>query len=402
MRTSRHRAVIAGVTVTGGMLLATVFGGMARADSGNSTTGATVNGTNLPPEIECVWGLPDMDSSTAGIQYIAPYDDNSARPSPTPCTQVGASPQQSHTPGPLQFHVKPNAEDLPEERQVQLWAAVGHPAGLGNITGLVVKIYHPDGTFKLQRELVGTDFVPCRDPSLDKMFYAASNASGGTGQIDTGAISNSSGNGLRDLCVQGTKQFYHVEFPISKEQKCGTYRADVYALSAGAQDLTSIYFKVICFNHLVLDFTTVNWGPIVPGQTNNKAGDLDMSTPGSPTVKNTGNSGMGVGVLFGPMTIAGDPSSKVIDHFDAGFGTDVASLQKIDPVIAGVQTNFDDTLDGLENGRVLCSNRIGKLDLSIHPPLFLLNGNYTGTLTVVSRSVPKCSTDQDTLTPTVK
>ena len=48
------------------------------------------------------------------------------------------------------IQVLPNAEDLPSQRRIELWAAVDHPAGISAISDVYWKVFHGDNSFKVQ------------------------------------------------------------------------------------------------------------------------------------------------------------------------------------------------------------------------------------------------------------
>ena len=138
----------------------------------NVQTGAEVVPTGAAPFIECKWELPDgrpgftnsatppTDVPDPSIQYGTAgnahrHDDSSVRPDVSPACDGPPATLPTQPDGvhhmiqvlPLP-HVSPNAPIL--ERDIQLWAAVDHPNGIGNIDDVYWKIFHPDGSFKVQ------------------------------------------------------------------------------------------------------------------------------------------------------------------------------------------------------------------------------------------------------------
>ena len=355
----------------------------ARADT-PVPTGATVVTGSMAPTISCKWELPDVnDNAGDGVQYG--QDDNAALTPGVPCQltagTVGMADNVAHM-----IQVLPNAENLPTEKMVELWAAVGHPAGISNISDVYWDIFHPDGTAKIQ--VHGVRDLSCTGPA--GMFAAAQV----TGQLSNAAI-NDTNNGIVALCQQGGLAIYHATFLISKHQPSGEYKVAMTAVSSGATSHLTNYLDVIPFYNLVTDFTNVDFGVVTAGLDKSVLGDLDMTTPGRPTVKNTGNSGMGIAVLFTDMVNSPDPVlAKHITQFDAKFGRTPATLQDIPFILSGAPAAFDDNAE-----RVLCPNRVGKLDLSVHPPSTLPAGVYTGQVTVIARRVAICLTDNGSVSP---
>lgn len=409
-------------------------------------TNAVISGVGVAPVIECKWELPDMQSGfTDGtfpdgrIQYqlnATPtgahvHDDDmspSAGPSLSPaCTLpagVGAPSMPGHmipagtpgagTPSASAVHkmiqVVPNPQNTPEPRRIQLWMAVDNPNGISAIADVFWKIYHPNGTLKVQVHGTPVPVLGC-DPdstgslgdaaAVGKMFEAAVD----TGQLSAAAV-NDPARGMVVKCLESEKRIYYNYFDLHKEQACGEYRIDATAVGAtGATDTLTNYIDVECVFYLKIDFNTVNWAGIAPGYADVVSGDLvwDVPPDNAPTVRNVGNTGMGLAVLFTPM-VGQQNFDKEITTFDACFGKDALHLQCIgrdpDPpappqpwnyIPAGAVTPFDN-----DPNRVLCSDQDGKLDLSIHPPYGLPADTYLGTLTVIGRLVPDvCEVDQE-------
>jgi hypothetical protein len=391
-------------------------------------TGATVVPSGAAPEIECKWELPDMQSGFSDstfpdsmIQYGTSgnahmHDDDMAQPpigsfTDAPCERDTGDPNskpQQNQDAMKMIQVLPNGEDDPEEVWVQLWMAVDQPAAVADVKW---RIYHPDNSFKVKVHgtRVGgptgaTRSVDCEalgsSTQAGNMFEAAVH----TGQITADAVDNDMG--LVRLCQENVKGIYYAKFQISKEQPCGKYWVEGMAVANGGATATlNNYIDVICFYMLEIDFDDIDWGDITQGVMKVVGGDLNFDPTDSafPTVKNTGNHGMGVGVLFSEMVEvvqAGGPpvpgaAGNGINEFDACFGIgagagvlqcigDVldSNGQPVAPILSGDSTLFDDNPN-----RVLCSNQVGKLDLSIHPPQNISSGIYEGTVTVLARFV---------------
>jgi hypothetical protein len=302
--------------------------------------------------------------------------------------------------------VLPNAEDEPEELQVQLWMGVDHENGLSAIDDVFWKVYHPDGEFKVQVHgtRIGADnttrIAECAAlgsaNATGTMFEAAVH----TGQISANAVDDIN-LGLVAKCQENEKAIYYAKFDISKHQPCGEYRVEAYAVSSGAQAMLTNYIDVICFYSLEIDFDDIDWGQIVPGSNKVVSGDLIFDPSGfsdEPTVKNTGNHGMGISVKFWELVQQDVDGPKLIQDFDACFGRSPSTIQCLgedpsDPIHADPMATamFDD-----DPARVLCANEVGKLDLSIHPPNTIPLGEYDGRVEVIARMVHNvCTTDQE-------
>ena len=386
----------------------------AAAQEGEVPSSASVESTSeLVPVIECKWELVDfvvdftdgtfpqdhsevdpLNNGTHGwnfpdgaVQY-GQDDDPLTTPSTSPaCDRTGGPTDPPSQDDGIQnmIQVMPVAEDDPEERIIQNWAAVDHPAGADAIDDVYWKIFHPDGSFKYQ---IHGHLVAVGDVDLLGSWNDSSTMFGAayaTGQVSQQAIHDAD-YGIIDRVKQRQKTLWYADWPISKDQMCGEYRIEAHAVANGVESVLTNYIDIICFFNLEIDFDSVNWGAIIPGTSKVVPGDTQFSPPSSsaPTVKNTGNSGMQVGVLFTPLVQQNVEGPKRIVDFDAAFGKTASVLEWIDPIAAGDEAWFSNS----SINQVLCNNEVGKLDLSVHPPAGLPNGQYEGSLTVLADWAP--------------
>ena len=364
-------------------------------------TNAVVSGVGVAPNIECKWELPDMqvgvtDSTypDGAVQYQLNAttgahvhdDDMAVVPSVSPaCDLPTSGPGAPTMPNGVHnmIQVVPVPQDIPEERHIQLWMAVDHPNGISNITDVFWKIYHPAGDLKIQVHGTKVPKEAC-DPMLGDsamvgyMFESAVH----TGQISAAAVDDTD-YGINAKCLEEEKALYYSSFDLSKHQPCGEYRIEATAIGYGGVTTTlTNYIDVECVFYLKIDFDKVDWGTVTPGLKDVVSGNLiwDVPPDNAPTVRNVGNDGMGLKLIFSPMV--GQNWGKIITTFDACFGKTPATLECIDPIAADTCTEF-----GAGENQVLCSDEDGKLDLSIHPPGILPADTYTGTLTVIGKHV---------------
>jgi len=398
-----------------------------------SAPGAAVNtcalvdpGTLPPPNIECKWELPDMQPGVSNplsypdtaVQYgtatnvhqhdddmtvVPDADNNPSNGIQIPCSgPPGAVPSMPDGVRSM-IQVAPVPEDDPEQRHIQLWMAVDHPNNISNITKVYWRVWEPaplaglcpdrtaptDGWCVKVEQVDGTkvDKAECNTitgrlgtgTAVGKMFEAAVH----TGQVAAAAVDNVD-KGMRAKCSEEEKAIYYASFDLSKEQPCGKYKIQATAVGVGGKmDKLTNYLDVLCVFYLRIDFNKVDWGTVTPGLKDIVSGDLlwDKPADNAPTVKNVGNSGMGLGLHFSKMV--GVNEKKEITIFDAKFGRSPDTLQEIDPIAASTPVQFDKNRE-----RVLCANEKGKLDLSIHPPVDLPQDLYLGTVDVIGRLVP--------------
>ena len=384
-----------------------------------ASTPTPLPGSPRPPRIECKWELPDMDSDEPGIQYlprdesavidavgdppgnIAPsdlagthtydddmavhptrdrrhHDDDDHDDDEAPC-DISTHEEPDQPDGVRHaIQVVPNPGDEPEQRRIELWLAASHPDGNGAIGSAFWVVYRPDGS-----QMAVVPGAPVSSSDCDgrghgrhrpgSMFDAAAS----TGQLSRRAVDDEH-KGVHGRCHAGRAAVYRGEFRLSVSEPCGEYRVDAVAVSTGGApaQLTN-YIDVLCVFALKIDFRSVDWGDITPGERDVVAGDTQFRprTDIAPTVKNAGNDGMGLRIRFSPLRST--PGFR-IDEFDACFGRSDASLQCIDPIAAGAATSFD-----RDPARVLCGNERARLDLGMHPAAGLAPGAYRGLLSLV-------------------
>ncbi|MEZ5176404.1 MAG: hypothetical protein R2823_09400 [Acidimicrobiia bacterium] len=355
-------------------------------------TGADIGGDGLNPEIVCKWELPDRDGNwNNGMQYSD--DDAPNNDAGFPCH--GEDPNMQYEQGWEVIQVKANAEDEPTEQWIELWSAVRGSTSVSAVDSVFWKIYHPDESLKIQVHGEHSDRSPQElgasfnqgtgewNVSQGSMWYAASNQ---TGQIHPTTISSQ--QGIIARAVQNDLWLYEGAFGLSKHQPCGLYRVDNYATYLGFTTMTTNNINVLCFVQLEADFDSVNWESVTPGSTDWVYGDLIFDEGGQspwPTVKNTGSGAMTLGIEFTPMYWEDEvePTTKKITEFDGAFGINPDFLEYRDPIVAGQEAHF-----GREYYQVLCANEVGKLDLSIHPPVGLPGGHYSGDLFLYGHHTP--------------
>jgi len=287
-------------------------------------TEAQISASANPPVVLYKFEVPDADSALAGIQYDS--DD-------AVLFQAGAQ-------------VAPNLEDLPEAQQIAYWWVATDPNGIDDIHFAFVKVWHPDGVLKYQLEALAPS--ACSDlgtwATPNTPLYAAYRS----GQLTTAQA---------DLIVENCGKHVWVPFmmvgELSKHQPAGPYTVTAYVNdgSGAVGSLTNI-MDVLPVVGLEIDFTTVDFGMIVPSTAKWVRGDTDMTTPTLPSVKNTGNVNMYLSLNFSEMV--GVSLGKVINSFDGKL-----NAQEINPIPAATPACF--------NLEPLGSNEVDQLDLSIHP-----------------------------------
>ena len=439
--------LVLGVLMAIAMVATFSTSGTVKADEVPTSGVISTSGTG--PVIECKWELPDMDSSTPGIQYTAPlpathtHDDDSAivpdrdntstNGTQVPCHGPGDTPSTRPTmPNGVKrmIQVAPNFENLPEERQIQNWIAVDNPGTVSDTfwqvfepctaaTHPLCNAVYPNLAKKLQ--VHGTKFGTGAQPCTSLFGTSTTDGSMTEAAIHTGQVTKDSfddtNKGMISLCNQNVKGLYSAVWPLSKDQPCGEYRIDATAVAVGGATTTlTNYIDVLCTFQLKIDFAGnpptcpggINFGTLSPGFTTTVGGDLLFAPPCSaePTVKNVGNHGMGLRLSYSDLV--GATFGKHIYEFDACYGrTPDATLKCFPSIInAPAQTTptspvISTVVDfGTLPAQVLCANEVGKLDPSVHPQPGLPADTYSGIATLIGYSVPgECYGNKHVLPP---
>jgi len=408
---------------SGAMLAFAALAASASAASAQTevdTQAEVGGGGTTTPVIECGWALNDVDHNWTADPTLQDYgqDDDAPDGPNAPAGNTDAAPcvvsgdQATQADGWTDvIAVKPNAHDEPTFAFVELWAAVSSNSPQNTIVRW--DVYHPDDSFKVQIDgtRYTTDPTRCFGPTG---MYGAAIA---TGQLTTAATEN-----LIQECAQQHKNLWYGAFPISKHQPYGPYRIVLTASLAGGGSTTLTYYiDVLSFFNLEKDFDTIDYGSV---SANNHywqvtPGDFNFGA-GGPTVRNTGNAGIGLDVSFDPLCKQGVPACtdvKRIDKFDAHFGARTGgNLQYIGTEPNGipntalalggnvhptgvVTNNGPDTVPPIWHSfddhikRTLCPNDVGKFEASIYVEL-IESGTYAGEIFLRGRPNPICATDR--------
>ncbi len=381
----------------------------------------TTSGSGPTLTFECKWEAPDMSPYDAPMTYgsTGAFDDN-------PWVTADSACDPSHAPVNNSHHtmgIVANAEDQPQMRQYEKYVAIQSNNPSTDIIDVYFKVWEPyvasppngpncgpdvviNGvTYTSQNPSVPIEGPFASDPAearwcLEEQHHATPTMGAVTPdnplqsvpctvlQANTAMFAQAIGNGdmtaaerdnMINNCFQGGKRIFKVLDQLPKDKPCGEVRVEATAInSAGNPVHLANYFDNICFIHLQLDFTSVNWGTLDANGGAVVLGDTAYGT-GGPTVLNTGNAPMYVETMFDPLVLAGDPT-KTITSFDskvrAAWQTDPSTLQVEDPQPANMWMCF--------NQHPIGSDQTGKIDFSVHTTA-AQTGSYTGAVYVVAR-----------------
>jgi hypothetical protein len=155
----------------------------------------------------------------------------------------------------------------------------------------------------------------------------------------------------------------------------GNYTVTFTAYDASSNASASTTFEYLSMTAISIDSTALMFTGARPGGSAEMRGDMALSTADSPTIRNTGNTPIDIGIYGTDLT---DGAKKIaaenmLYSFDNDFGGSLAGT-----IGKTLQT---ETL-GLENG----ADSIISLGFRLSIPTTTQNGNYTGQVTVVAMS----------------
>lgn len=304
--------------------------------TGNATIG---EGAGATPEVKYSWVLPD-DSPATGTQ----------------------------------LEIVPSGE----RNDIYACIVVSDADSRDSIEDVFVDVYHPDGSFKYQVHAVKLD--PTSTSGAVVIEDCKQQA------LNAGLITSQDFDDIDyNIFNQPNWYMYKVYLPMYYHQPSGIYETLAYATDSTSRISVPLNgsFEWVAGTYLELDFSKVDFGTIQPGYWKVLNGDIDMTTPLAPTLKNEGNTEIKVGVMFSPFVGQGALPNKEITRFDAqlrSLGTQ-NYLQ-----IPGEHLEFD------ANQRVdftypisLC--RQEKIDFSIHAPVGTVPDDYSGSVTLYATPV---------------
>ena len=136
----------------------------------------------------------------------------------------------------------------------------------------------------------------------------------------------------------------------------------------GSLGTDSSTFNYTSCTAISLDAGTIAFGSIDPGENNTVAGDFDMGTTGSPTIRNIGNMEIDVNITGSDMISGDDSITK--DHIDALAGA-------LDYSDLGVARCFNVNM-------AAGASSLEKVDFRLNVPCGTPVGNYAGSITLTT------------------
>jgi hypothetical protein len=279
------------------------------------------------------------------------------------------------------LHLKGNN---PQLRNLELWAAVSNSSNdaFGTSEGTVSWTIHtPDGqeltrVDQPQRSCAGVD-----QPGPMWITAAKGFASSGSGAFSLTTVTNESGTGLWQACRQGQLRVFSARTTLPANAPCGMYSVSTTANSGVAATTLRYGIDVLCPASAVMDTANIHWN-VEPGGTAVVQGDLDPTTSDHPTITNTGDGPVQIGLEFTPLRRA-DMSDTI-----AQFGAMV--VPKTGPA-SGLSRLAGNTLGWIPGpASVLCPGKSMPINLVITAPVDLPSGEYSGSVRVLARAGGRC------------
>jgi hypothetical protein len=318
--------------------------------SGTPTTVEVLGGTSSPPIIKCKWETPD----DADPDHV------------TPMTQT--------------LPVLGFLNGTAGEKKIQYWAVATDPEGVGTVSKVYADVYHPEGpplcgSWKYQKELVAVNKTVVGIPAFQEAWEKGLVKWNEQLYLDA----DEAYADIMDELLECLADVYMGEKTISSHQPHGEYRVDVQAVDTANVwgDILSNPLMVVGVNALALDFGIVDYGTVDVCTEKWIGGDLDVTTPDKPTVRNIGNTWLQVVVWEDDMGLgqtSGEQGDEWNVTWDARLGVDGQDMYFLP---------FEPTI--LPEVLPQCTPE--KMDFSIHV-VKAEAGSYTGTMVISSIFAP--------------
>lgn len=335
------------------------------------------------PIVHCGWVLPDTDAGPT-FTYGPDDDVTTVRLAGAPCTLTddGNAFQPSGAAGLTHIVVDPDL--IGSTRTVEFWAAVSDPAsdafasGSGTVSW---SVRGPDGSLVGDVAPDGRSCAGSTTPG--PMWEAASDGPAGAGVLAAETVKNDDGTGLWQACRQGRVRMFSGRLTLASGMACGSYSVTTTATVAEKSATLGYTFEVLCATNVVLDAGSVHWN-VAPGGIGIVKGDDDPTTGTAPTVTNNGPNPVQIGLLFTPLR----RSDAVVNDAIAEFGGLLSPLSSLKAGIPRIVAGESAWFTGPAS--VVCPGKSVPIDVSVHAPADLADGEYEGTFQVLARAGGRC------------
>jgi hypothetical protein len=268
---------------------------------------------------------------------------------------------------PGQMQVRPNIDDKPEKRTIEVWAIVMDPNGAADIDLVQAHIFDSTGA---KKTFISLGLRQCSALGTATNVLSPQHAAENTGQLAHGVV-------LVHECNKGQWRVYSGTFLLNNDQPDGKYTVRVDATDGeGTGAVLENRFTVLNVIAFKIDFQTVNYGLIAAGTRQVRPGNWTYGD-GIPTIRNTGNHAACLSLNFSAMQ--GKVRQALINGFDASFWA-------VDPpehlkFTAGTSQQFTAPLPPKVDIQ---------LDFSVDPPSPLPSDIYQGTVNLSIKKAEPC------------
>jgi hypothetical protein len=200
--------------------------------------------------------------------------------------------------------------------------------------------------------------------------------------LSSAAVTNEDRRGLWERCRQGAVRVFTGKFDlVTNALSCGAHRVTAIATVGALHDDVAFTVDVLCPVNVVLDATQISW-VVDAGKASTVTGDVDPATKNAPTLTNRGTRPARIGILFTPMKRLDDQST--VDRFSVTVQTATGPPTKAERFLAGEAMWLE------QDGFALCPGESALLSMTLHAGAQLVNGNYTGRVSILAREADRC------------
>ena len=227
----------------------------------------------------------------------------------------------------------------------------------------------------------GSQIIPAPEDVKNVIITAELTDPDGISDIQTVTATITGPGGSKEIemelaeTLSNTSAAFNATVPMQFYDTAGMYTATITASDASSNSTGSAEFDYLSMTAISIDSSALLFSGARPGGSAELRGDYALSTTDSPTIRNTGNTAIDVG-LYG--TDLSDGAKNIaVENLKYSFDNDFGSA------LAGTlgKTLQTKTL-GLENDE----DSIISLGFQLSVPTTTQNGNYTGQVTVVAMS----------------
>jgi hypothetical protein len=227
----------------------------------------------------------------------------------------------------------------------------------------------------------GSQIIPVPEGVKDVVITAELTDPDGISDIQTATATITGPGGSKEIemelaeTLSSTSAVFNATVPMQFYDTSGIYTVTITASDASFNITGTAEFEYLSMTAISIDSSALLFDGARPGGIAELRGDYALSTTNSPTIRNTGNTAIDVG-LYGT-DLADGTKAITVDNMKYSFDNDFGST------LAGTMAKTLQTKTlGLENGE----DSVISLGFQLSIPTTTQNGNYTGQVTVVAMS----------------